>query len=167
MPRRKLDKPNFRLRRRDESGAWYIDWTDPETGRTRSVSTRQTERKQAEVWRDQWIAGREQPIPPSQATIAEIMRAYTEARLPHVEAKKQMLQFAKTIVRSSREFRAENAALELSTARHVPEMRSGLVQFAAKLVSFVRPWHGQSVSNGLTVRPTSRCRQRHRRATDG
>ena len=97
MPRRKLEIPNYRLRMR--GGNWYIDWTDTVSGRTRSVSTRQAERKQAEVWRDQWIAGREQPIPPSQATIAEIMRGYTEARLPHVEAKKQMLVFARTITR--------------------------------------------------------------------
>ncbi len=85
MPRHKLERPNYRLRMRGDR--WYIDWTDHTNGRTKSVSTGQTQRQQAEKWRDQWIAGREQPIPPSQATIAEIMQAYTADRLPHVESK--------------------------------------------------------------------------------
>lgn len=95
MPRRKLDRPNYRLRARD--GIWYIDWTDESSGHSRSISTRQTERAKAEIWRDQWIAGRDQPIPPSQATIAEIMQAYTTARLPHVESKETMVLCGRTI----------------------------------------------------------------------
>src|ERR1700738_4334654 len=83
MPRKKLDRPNYRFRKRGR--VWVVDWT--ESGRTRSVSTGQVERAGAERWRDQWIAGRAQPLPPSQATIAEIMQAYTTARLPHVESK--------------------------------------------------------------------------------
>src|SRR5262249_13144184 len=62
-------------------------------------STRQTKRAEAEKWRDQWIAGISQPPPPSQATIAEIMQAYTEARLPHVESKNTMLVLGRTIAR--------------------------------------------------------------------
>ncbi len=97
MPRHKLERPNYRLRQRGRF--WVIDWTDEVTGRTRRISTGESERRRAEIWRDQWIAGREQPTPPSQATIAEIMRAYTEARLPHVESKAVMRTSAQTITR--------------------------------------------------------------------
>ncbi len=97
MPRHKLARPNYRLRLR--GAVWYIDFTNPETGRTQSLSTGQGERSAAEQWRDQWVAGREQPIPPSQATIAEIMQAYTAARLPHVESKETLVLCARTIVR--------------------------------------------------------------------
>lgn len=38
-------------------------------------------------------------MPPSQATISEIMQAYTEARLPHVESKETLRLCAKTITR--------------------------------------------------------------------
>lgn len=84
MPRRKLDRPNYRLRLRGER--WYIDWTDPATGKPRSLSTGQAERGAAEVWRDQWIAGREQPEPPRQPRIADIIDGYIAARTPHVES---------------------------------------------------------------------------------
>ena len=97
MPRRKLEKPNYRLRLRGK--IWVIDWTSEVTGRTRRVSTGESDRTRAEIWRDQWIAGRALPVPPSQATIAEIMRAYTADRLPHVESKAVMLTSARTITR--------------------------------------------------------------------
>jgi integrase len=97
MPRRKLDKPNYRLR--DRGGVWYIDWTDESSGRSRSISTRQTECAKAEIWRDQWIAGRAQPLPPSQPTVAAILDAYVTARLPHVESKETLRLCAKTITR--------------------------------------------------------------------
>jgi integrase len=88
MPRRRLDQPNYRLRLRGER--FYIDWTDEVTGHTRTLSTGKTERAAAEKWRDQWIAGREQPLPPAQPTIKEIMDGYMAARLPHVESKETM-----------------------------------------------------------------------------
>jgi integrase len=97
MPRHKLERPNYRLRLRGRF--WVIDWTSEITGRTRRVSTGENDRGRAEIWRDQWIAGREQPAPPSQATIAEIMQAYTADRLPHVESKAVMRVSAATIVR--------------------------------------------------------------------
>lgn len=95
MPRRRLDRPNYRLRQR--GATWYIDWTDPESGRTRSISTGQSECQAAEKWRDQWVAGREQPLPPAQPTIAEILDAYVTARLPHVESKETLRLCAQTI----------------------------------------------------------------------
>jgi integrase len=97
MPRRKLEKPNYRLRLRGRT--WAIDFTDPVTGRTRRVSTGESERSRAEVWRDQWIAGREQPLPPPQPTVAAILDAYVTARLPHVNSKAVLRVSATTIRR--------------------------------------------------------------------
>lgn len=95
MPRRKLERPNYRIRRR---GEWYyVDWTDPATGKGRSVSTRQTERDAAEIWRDQWIAGREQPAPPRQPLIAEILDGFVAARTPKVESPATLKLAAETI----------------------------------------------------------------------
>lgn len=84
MPRRKLDRPNFRLNLR--RGRYFIDYTDPDTGRTRSVSTGTAERRAAEVYRDQWLAGRSQPPPPERPTIAEILRGYQAARQGRIQA---------------------------------------------------------------------------------
>lgn len=97
MPRAKLARPNYRLRLRGRT--WGVEWTDEISGHSRRVSTGEGDRGRAEVWRDQWIAGRDQPIPPSQATIAEIMQAYTADRLPHAQSKTTLLFSAKTITR--------------------------------------------------------------------
>lgn len=100
MPRRKLAKPNYRLRLRDRIGGfWVIDYTDPITGRTRRVSTGERLRSRAEIWRDQWIAGREQPVPPPQPTVAVILDAYVMSRLPHVQSKAVLRVSAATIKR--------------------------------------------------------------------
>ncbi len=84
MPRRKLTSPNYRLRQR--GGYWVIFWTDEQSGQTRSVSTRETNERAAKVWRDQWIAGRSQPLPPHQPNVNDILDGYVAARRPHVEA---------------------------------------------------------------------------------
>lgn len=84
MPRHKLAKPNYRLRRRGQ--VWVIDWTDEISGRTRSVSTGAEKRAAAEIWRDQWIAGRQQPLPPSQPRISDILDGYLADRRPRVAA---------------------------------------------------------------------------------
>lgn len=82
MPRPKLRNPNHQLRRRGPY--WTVTWT--EGGRTRAVSTRETDRHAAEIWRDQWIAGLEQPLPPREPTIAVILDGYLDARKDRVEA---------------------------------------------------------------------------------
>lgn len=123
MPRRKLDRPNYRMRRRGDR--FYIDFTDPETGRTRSVSTGKAEQQQAERWRDQWLAGREQPMPPSQATIAEIMQAYTEARLPHVESKETLTLCARMITRLIGNIEPRMLARGTYISRRAPDAVSG------------------------------------------
>lgn len=97
MPRRKLDRPNYQLGRR---GARYVvNWTDPDTGKSRSISTGQTERGSAEIWRDQWIAGREQAPPPGQPTIGAILEGYVAARRLHVESVETLTLAAKTVRR--------------------------------------------------------------------
>jgi integrase len=95
MPRRKLARPNYRLRLRGER--FYVDWTDPDTGRGRSVSTGQSERRAAEAWRDQWVAGREQPAPLRQPRIADILDGYVAARTPKVESAETLRLSAETI----------------------------------------------------------------------
>ncbi len=97
MPRHKLARPNYRLRLR--GAVWTIDYTSPESGHTRSISTGERDRRRAEIWRDQWIAGREQPPPPPQPTIAAILDAYVTARMPQVESKAVMRTSAQTITR--------------------------------------------------------------------
>jgi hypothetical protein len=84
MPRPKLTRPNYRLHRRRD--IWALDYTDPVSGRTRSVSTRTGDRREAEIWRDRYIAGREQPLPPAQPVIDEIVEHYLADRKPRVAA---------------------------------------------------------------------------------
>ena len=164
MPRRKLDRPNYRLRAR--GGIWYVDWTDTVSGHSRSVSTRQTERRQAEIWRDQWIAGREQPIPPSQATIAEIMQAYTAARLPHVESKETLRLCAKMITNLIGNLQpCMSTRSTYTTARSVRPVSAGSMR--RELTVLRAAFRGQSVSNGSTVLPMSKCLPNLPRGTDG
>src|SRR5260221_11606183 len=96
MPRQKLDRPNYRLRLRGK--IWVIDYTDQITGHTRRISTGESERRRAETWRDQWIAGREQPAPPSQPRIADVLDGYLASRKPHV-ASYATLAFSAAAVR--------------------------------------------------------------------
>lgn len=97
MPRRKLARPTYRLNLR--RGRYFIDYTDPDTGRTRSVSTGTAERRAAEVWRDQWLAGRDQPSPPSEPRIEDILRGYQAAREGKVQAPATILFSMKALSR--------------------------------------------------------------------
>lgn len=96
MPRHKLAEPNYRLRQRGH--VWVIDWTDEISGRTRSVSTGTEKRAWAEIWRDQWIAGRQQPLPPTQPRISDILDGYLADRRPRVAAF-ATLQYAAASIR--------------------------------------------------------------------
>jgi len=95
MPRHKLARPVYRLRLRGRT--YVIDWTDEESGNTRTVSTGQRELVEAETWRDQWVAGREQPLPPVQPTIAKLLDGYLAARTPKVAAPETLKWSAKQI----------------------------------------------------------------------
>lgn len=97
MPRRKLARPNYRLRRR---GDYYVvNWTDQQSGRTRSVSTGQRDEPAAQIWLDQWIAGQEQPLPPTEPRLAEILDGYVAARTPHIESVGTLTLSAKNLKR--------------------------------------------------------------------
>lgn len=91
MPRPKLRRPVYRLKLRGR--IWSLTWTDPESGATRSISTGQDELAQAAVWRDQWLAGQEQPLPPSQPLVSAILTGYLAERRGKVEAHDR-LQYA-------------------------------------------------------------------------
>lgn len=97
MPRHKLERPNYQLRRRGK--VWVIDWTDRVTGRSRSISTGEGEHQRAEIWRDQWIAGREQPAPPPLPLVKDILDGYVAARLPKVESTETLQLSAKVVAR--------------------------------------------------------------------
>jgi integrase len=84
MARPKLTEPRYILRPRGRY--WTLSWTDPESGKTVAVSTGQSDRFQAEIWRDQFLAGREKPDPPAQPLIIDILDGYLAARKPHVAA---------------------------------------------------------------------------------
>jgi hypothetical protein len=76
MARPKLERPNYRLTKRGDR--FYIGWW--ENGADQCLSTGQTERRAAEVWLAQFIAGRETPSPPKTPTISAIIDGYLADR---------------------------------------------------------------------------------------
>lgn len=84
MSRPKLAEPRYRLRPRD--GYWTLSWTDPDSGKTVALSTGARDRGDAEIWRDQYLAGLAQPLPPRQPRIGEILDGYLAARRQRVAA---------------------------------------------------------------------------------
>lgn len=77
MARPRLEKPEYRLNPNRE-GYWEVRWT--ERGRTRSVSTRTRDRSSAEEWLTLFLAGRDNPEPPDNPTIAAILEGYRADR---------------------------------------------------------------------------------------
>lgn len=97
MPRPKLTKPNYRLKQRGR--IYEIRWTEPD-GREGRVSTGQSELVAAEIWRDQWIAAREQGTPPpAQPLISDILDGYLDDRKGEVVAWDRLDYGAKAIKR--------------------------------------------------------------------
>jgi hypothetical protein len=80
MARPRLSKPVYRLRR-NRTGYWVVAWT--EGGRTRTVSTGTADEREAERWRVQFVAGRDNPAPPSLPTVATILEGYERDRKKH------------------------------------------------------------------------------------
>jgi hypothetical protein len=76
MARPKLDTPNYRLSKRGER--FYVCWW--ENNADNRLSTGQTERRAAEIWLAQFIAGRATPAPPSIPTISAIIDGYLADR---------------------------------------------------------------------------------------
>lgn len=108
MPRKKLDEPNYRLKRRGRF--WTIAWTDPATGRSRAVSTGAADLAEARVWRDQWLAGRDQPEPPPAPLVHEILDAYRDDREKHVASVETLRLSVETIKRHVGNLRPEMIA---------------------------------------------------------
>lgn len=126
MPRPKLDRPNYRLRKRGST--WVINWT--EGGKPKSVSTRETDEDRARRVMAQWVADREAPEPPHRPTIAEILNGYIEDRRGHVEDLGR-LELASTVIK-----------------RHLGEIRPE--QLASRV--FWQRRKGDGVSAGTIVR---------------
>lgn len=82
MPRQKLLSPNYRLRLRGR--AWYLDWTDPQSGRTRSLSTGSKNNVGAELFLRRRLRGWETEPPPREISDADRNRI---AKLLHDRAK--------------------------------------------------------------------------------
>jgi integrase len=76
MARPKLERPNYRLVKRGTR--FYVRWW--EEGAWQRVSTGQTERRPAETWLAQFVAGRETPPAPAVPTISAILDGYLADR---------------------------------------------------------------------------------------
>ncbi len=76
MSRPKLATPNYRLVQR--GNRYYVRWWAD--GTWQRVSTGQTERRPAEVWLAQFVAGRGTPEPPAVPTITAILDGYLDDR---------------------------------------------------------------------------------------
>jgi integrase len=76
MARPRLATPNYRLVKRGTR--FYVRWW--EGGSWQRVSTGQTERRQAEIWLAQFVAGRETPPAPAVPTISAILDGYLADR---------------------------------------------------------------------------------------
>ena len=96
MPRPQLREPRYRLRRRGRY--WTLSWTDPERHTTVALSTRATELQAAEAWRDQYLAGLAQPLPPAEPRITDILDGYLDARKSKVAAYDR-LEFGARVIR--------------------------------------------------------------------
>jgi len=96
MPRPKLRQPRYALKLRGRF--WTLTWTDPESSRTRAVSTGQTNEAQAKIWRDQFLAGLEQGAPPPQPLLRDILDGYLRDRKPRVAAYER-LEFAAAVIK--------------------------------------------------------------------
>lgn len=87
MPRPRLTRTTYRTNYR--RGRWWVDYTDPATGTTRPVSTGITDpgaKEAAEIWRDQFVAGREQTAPPPVPLIRDILEGYKASRIESLQA---------------------------------------------------------------------------------
>jgi integrase len=82
MGRPKLDTPNYRLVHRGER--YHVQWW--QDGRPRSISTGQTDKRQASIWLNQFVAGQGTPEPPRAPTVAAILDGYLADRRPVVRA---------------------------------------------------------------------------------
>lgn len=72
MPRKKLNKPNWKLFQR--GSVWYAQcWWN---GRAHHVSTKQTDLSEAQIWLGRFIVEMETPQPPAVPTVSKMLDAY-------------------------------------------------------------------------------------------
>lgn len=92
MSRPRNTRPSYRLNYRERpgrQGAWYLDYTDPATGKTRSVGTGITDpaaTEEAELFRDQFVTRASLPPLPPVLLIKEILEHYRQDRSGKVQA---------------------------------------------------------------------------------
>ncbi|MDR3472219.1 MAG: hypothetical protein P4M09_11080 [Devosia sp.] len=87
---------------KNKLGYWYVNWSEPAgdgTWRSKRVSTRSKSRKEAEAFRDAWVAGLKEDATQAAAakvpTIGELIDEYVEL---HVEANKKAKSQAQSLV---------------------------------------------------------------------
>lgn len=76
MARPRLERPNYALTKRGDR--FYVQWW--QDGTAQRVSTGETERRAAQAWLAQFVAGRETPSPPTVPTISAIFDGYLADR---------------------------------------------------------------------------------------
>ena len=103
MARPKLERPNYRLVKRGPK--FYVRWW--EDGEWKRVSTGQAERRPAEVWLAQFVAGRETAPAPAVPTISGILDGYLADR-------KQVVRGFSTLENASKPLKRHCGDLERS-----------------------------------------------------
>ena len=76
MGRPKLDTPNYRLVQRGQR--YHVQWW--QDGKPRSVSTGQTDKRQASIWLNRFVAGQGTPEPPAAPTVSQVLDGYLADR---------------------------------------------------------------------------------------
>lgn len=95
MARPKLEQPNYALTKR--GNRFYVVWW--QDGAARRVSTGETERRAAQTWLAQFVAGRETPPAPAVPTIALILDGYLADRKQVVRGYATLENAAKSLRR--------------------------------------------------------------------
>ncbi|MGO9996168.1 MAG: hypothetical protein ACLPKW_00265 [Acetobacteraceae bacterium] len=76
MGRPKFDTPNYRLVQRGQR--YHVQWW--QDGKPRSVSTGQTDKRQASIWLNRFVAGQGTPEPPAAPTVSQVLDGYLADR---------------------------------------------------------------------------------------
>jgi integrase len=127
----------YRLQQRARDGIYRVTWT--EDGRTRSLSLGTRDRSEAERGYAQFIAGLDNPAPPSDATVEDVLRFYEEAK--------------RDKVRSPDAIKYAAAAL----SRHLGSLEPGhLVSTALEKYAVLRA--GEGAANGTIVKDVQMLR---------